>query len=259
MKISELSRRTGVPVASIKYFRRQGLLPAGRATAATLAEYGEEHAERLRLIKALTTLGGLSIAATRDVLGAVDQAHSSEGALGAISYALPVPVAAQPAAGPEEEAEAEASAGAEVAELLAAMEWQAPGTSPHVKGLTSALKELRRLDARYAPGELASYARLAESVARLDLERAAGLDDPVALAERAVIVLAICAPVFELLRRLAQEDQVRRRVADGGGHAVAAAGAAVARPAALDAEHDEHDEHDEPPPVRPGRNRDTPA
>ncbi|MGZ9935195.1 MerR family transcriptional regulator [Streptomyces sp. NC-S4] len=213
MKISELSRRTGVPVASIKYFLRQGLLPAGRATAATLAEYGEEHAQRLRLIKALTTLGGLSIAATREVLGAVDRAHSSESALGAVSYALPVPVAAQGAAADhEQEAGADASAAAEVAELLAALDWQAPGTSPHVKGLTVALEELRRLDAQYAPGELAAYARLAESVARLDLERAAGLDDPVALAERAVIVFAICAPVFELLRRLAQEDQVRRRV-----------------------------------------------
>ncbi|MER6446839.1 transcriptional regulator [Streptomyces venezuelae] len=216
MKISELSRRTGVPVASIKYFLRQGLLPAGRATAATLAEYGDEHAQRLRLIKALTTLGGLSIAATREVLGAVDQAHSSESALGAVSYALPVPVAAQAAADQEERAAADASAGTEVADLLAELDWQAPGTSPHVKGLTAALEELRRLDAQYAPGELAAYARLAESVARLDLQRAAGLDDPVALAERAVIVFAICAPVFELLRRLAQEDQVRRRVAGAG-------------------------------------------
>ncbi|MFF1777412.1 MerR family transcriptional regulator [Streptomyces virginiae] len=220
MKISELSRRTGVPVASIKYFLRQGLLPAGRATAATLAEYGEEHAQRLRLIKALTTLGGLSIAATREVLGAVDQAHSSESALGAVSYALPVPVAAQGAAGqeaaPESQAAAEETAGAEVAQLLADLDWQAPSTSPHVQGLTVALEELRRLDAQYAPGELAAYAELAQSVARLDLERAAGLDDPVALAERAVIVFAICAPVFELLRRLAQEDQVRRRVSGAG-------------------------------------------
>ncbi|RST04802.1 MerR family transcriptional regulator [Streptomyces sp. WAC07149] len=216
MKISELSRLTGVPVASIKYFRRQGLLPAGRATAATLAEYGEEHAERLRLIKALTTLGGLSIAATREVLGAVDQAHTTEGALGAISYALPVPVASQGPAGDEEETDADEAAAAEVAELLAALDWRAPGTSPHVKGLTTALKELRRLDAQYAPGELAAYARLAESVARLDLERASCLDEPVALAERAVIVFAICAPVFELLRRLAQEDQVRRRITDDG-------------------------------------------
>ncbi|QES46638.1 transcriptional regulator [Streptomyces venezuelae] len=210
MKISELSRATGVPVASIKYFLRQGLLPAGRATAATQAAYGEGHAQRLRLIKALTTLAGLSIAATRDVLGAIDQAHSSEGALGAVSYALAVPVAARQAAGPEEE---EGEAGAEVAELIAALDWQVPDTSPHVAGLTAALKALRGLDAQYAPGELAAYARLAESVARLDLERAAGLEDPVALAERAVVVLAICAPVFELLRHLAQEDQVRRRVA----------------------------------------------
>ncbi|MEU9719826.1 MerR family transcriptional regulator [Streptomyces sp. NPDC047976] len=216
MKISELSRLTGVPVASIKYFRRQGLLPAGRATAATLAEYGEEHAERLRLIKALTTLGGLSIAATREVLGAVDQAHSTEGALGAISYALPVPVASQGPGGDEEQTDADEAAAAEVAELLTTLEWRAPGASPHVKGLTAALKELRRLDAQYAPGELAAYARLAESVARLDLERASCLDDPVALAERAVIVFAICAPVFELLRRLAQEDQVRRRITDDG-------------------------------------------
>ncbi|MEU2834522.1 MerR family transcriptional regulator [Streptomyces lavendulae] len=237
MKISELSRRTGVPVASIKYFLRQGLLPAGRATAATLAEYGEEHAQRLRLIKALTTLGGLSIAATRDVLGALDQADTTEGALGAVSYALPVPVAAQSAAADEAEAEDAATAAAEVSELLATLDWRAPDTSPHVEGLAVALKELRRLDAGYAPGELAAYARLAESVARLDLERAAGLDDPVALAERAVIVFAICAPVFELLRRLAQEDQVRRRVAAegtafGAGRGPAAPGLADGSPPA---------------------------
>ncbi|MFJ7206065.1 MerR family transcriptional regulator [Streptomyces sp. NPDC098789] len=215
MKISELSRRTGVPVASIKYFLRQGLLPAGRATSATISEYGDEHAQRLRLIKALTTLGGLSIAATRDVLGAVDQADTSEGALGAVSYALPVPVAAQGGAGPEDDGATPAAA-AEVTELLTALDWQAPDTSPHVRGLTTALRELRRLDAQYGPGELAAYARLAEGVARLDLERAAVLEDPVALAERAVIVFAICAPVFELLRRLAQEDQVRRRLMDDG-------------------------------------------
>ncbi|MFB7172824.1 MerR family transcriptional regulator [Streptomyces sp. NPDC056254] len=237
MKISELSRRTGVPVASIKYFLRQGLLPAGRATAATSAEYGDEHAQRLRLIKALTKLGGLSIAATREVLGAVDQAHGVEGALGAVSYALPVPGPARPVAVPGEAGEGQtgageagageaadggdATAGAEVAELLAALEWQVPDTSPHVDALTAALKELRRLDAQYAPGELAAYARLAESVARLDLERAVGIDDPVSLVERAVVVLAVCAPVFELLRRLAQEDQVRRRAAAGAGDDVA--------------------------------------
>ncbi|GGV10543.1 MerR family transcriptional regulator [Streptomyces spectabilis] len=212
MKISELSQRTGVPVASIKYFRRQGLLPAGRATAATLAEYGEEHVQRLRLIKALTTLGGLSIAATRDVLAAVDQADSTDGTLKAISYALPVPVAQAPAGDEERETEAEAAAEADAADLIAAMDWQVPDDSPHVHGLTTVLRELRRLDANYRLDRLAAYGELARSIARLDLERAADFDDSPALAEQAVIVLALSGPVLELLRRLAQEDQVRRRM-----------------------------------------------
>lgn len=29
MRISELSRRSGVPMATIKYYRREGLLPEG--------------------------------------------------------------------------------------------------------------------------------------------------------------------------------------------------------------------------------------
>ncbi|GAA1595830.1 MULTISPECIES: MerR family transcriptional regulator [Streptomyces] len=213
MKISELSRRTGVPVASIKYFRREGLLPAGRATAATLAEYGDEHVQRLRLIKALTALGGLSIAATREVLAALDRADTTDGTLGAISYALPVPVAESPAADAEEDARAADAAEADVAELVAAMDWQVSDVSPHVRGLATAVKELRRLDPHYRPDRLVAYADLARSIARLDLERAAAIDDPAALAEQAVIVFALSAPVLELLRRLAQEDLVRRRIA----------------------------------------------
>lgn len=211
MKISELSRTTGVPVASIKYFRREGLLPAGRATAATLAEYGDEHVQRLRLIKALTTLGGLSIAATRDVLTAVDQADSTDGTLKAISYALPVPVAQAPAGDADEEAEAGSAAATDVAGLIAAMDWRIPDSSPHVQGLTTALRELRRLDADYRPERLVAYAELARSIARLDLERAAAFEDSPTLAEQAVVVLALSGPMLELLRRLAQEDQVRRR------------------------------------------------
>ncbi|MFI1800207.1 MerR family transcriptional regulator [Streptomyces sp. NPDC020379] len=213
MKISELSRTTGVPVASIKYFRREGLLPAGRATAATLAEYGDEHVQRLRLIKALTTLGGLSIAATREVLAAVDRADSADGTLKAISYALPVPVAQAPAGGAAAAAAAEAAAAADVSGLITAMDWHIPGTSPHISGLTTVLRELRRLDADYRPERLLAYAELARSIARLDLERAAAFEDSPTLAEQAVVVLALSGPMLELLRRLAQEDQVRRRTA----------------------------------------------
>ena len=94
MKISELSRESGVPVASIKWFKREGLLPEGHATSATMVEYGPDHVKRLRLIKALTTIGGLSIAGTREVLVAIDEARSPAQTLKAVSYAMSVSVGA---------------------------------------------------------------------------------------------------------------------------------------------------------------------
>ena len=72
MRISELARRTDVPVATVKFYLRERLLPEGTLTSATQAQYGEEHVARLRLIRALTGPGGLSIAAVHRVLDAID-------------------------------------------------------------------------------------------------------------------------------------------------------------------------------------------
>lgn len=78
MRISALSDRTGVPIGTIKYYLREGLLAPGERTSRTTAEYGEPHVERLRLVRALVDTGGLGIAAVRrivDVLDAPDPAR----------------------------------------------------------------------------------------------------------------------------------------------------------------------------------------
>ena len=62
MRISELSRTSDVPVATIKYYLRERLLPEGRRTSATQAQYDDSHLARLRLIRALLGPGGLSVA-----------------------------------------------------------------------------------------------------------------------------------------------------------------------------------------------------
>ncbi len=72
MRVSELSRESGVSVASIKYYVREGLLPAGEATAVNQADYGEAHLRRLSLIRALIDIGGLSVATAKEILQAVD-------------------------------------------------------------------------------------------------------------------------------------------------------------------------------------------
>jgi hypothetical protein len=89
VQISELSRVTGVPVATIKYYLREGLLPAGTATSATRATYGERHVERLRLIRALVEVGRLPIARVRAVVACVESPPSSwHELLGAVHGAL---------------------------------------------------------------------------------------------------------------------------------------------------------------------------
>ncbi|MFF0079586.1 MerR family transcriptional regulator [Streptomyces canus] len=60
----------------------EGLLPEGRALNPTAVEYGEEHIQRLRLIRSLVQLGGLSVARTREVLEAVDRPLDREGRTG---------------------------------------------------------------------------------------------------------------------------------------------------------------------------------
>lgn len=72
VRISELSDRTGVAVPTLKYYRREGLLPSGVATAVNQADYDEGHVRRVRLIRSLLELGKLSIADVRSVLSAVD-------------------------------------------------------------------------------------------------------------------------------------------------------------------------------------------
>ena len=70
MKISELSQTSEIPVATIKFYIREGLLPAGQRTAKNQAEYGPAHVERLALIRALREAGGLSIEVIARVLHA---------------------------------------------------------------------------------------------------------------------------------------------------------------------------------------------
>jgi len=77
VRISELSSRTGVPIATIKFYLRENLLQDGVRTAATQAQYDESHVARLRLIRALLGPGGLSVAAAHRVIKAIEEPPES--------------------------------------------------------------------------------------------------------------------------------------------------------------------------------------
>lgn len=89
MRISGLAERTGLPVATLKYYLREGLLPPGEATSPNQARYDETHVERVRLVRALTEVGGLDLATVGRVLTCVDQPEIERlGILGSAQRAL---------------------------------------------------------------------------------------------------------------------------------------------------------------------------
>ncbi|WP_375737582.1 Cd(II)/Pb(II)-responsive transcriptional regulator [Pseudomonas boanensis] len=51
MKIGELANRTGCPVETIRYYEREGLLPAPKRSTGNYRQYDASHEERLSFIR----------------------------------------------------------------------------------------------------------------------------------------------------------------------------------------------------------------
>ncbi|GII26601.1 MerR family transcriptional regulator [Planotetraspora mira] len=204
MRIAELSRRTGVPIPTIKYYLREGLVPAGERTGPNQAQYGEAHVKRLKLARALVEVGGLSIASAREALRLMFSAGLSElDTIGKAQYAM------TPAREYMED-EAWDEAVAEVDELIAKRGWRVKPANPARRTLADALATLRRLDQDDYFELLDSYAETAERLAADEIETVTRRGDVDSVAEAVVVWTAVGDTVLASLRRLAQEDKSTR-------------------------------------------------
>lgn len=202
MRISELAGRTGVPVGTVKYYLRAGLLPPGEPTSATQAQYDEEHVARLGLIRALLGIGGLSIATARVVLAAVDDPDSSaHDTIGAAHSALPTRV------GGEQPDLSQAQA------HLQRWGWQVHDDSPAVVLLAQALNGLQAAGFATPDSLLDRYARAAAELGERDVADVP-LGSPAEAVRYVVIGTLLLEPVLLALRRLAQEDVSARRLSN---------------------------------------------
>ena len=68
LKISELAERSGVPVATIRHYLREGLLPEPVRTSRNMAYYPPEFVGRIRLIKQLQEERFMPLRVIRDLL-----------------------------------------------------------------------------------------------------------------------------------------------------------------------------------------------
>lgn len=87
MRIGELSRRADLPVATVKWYIRIGLLPKGQPTARNQADYDESHLHRLQFVRAVLEVGGLSIEQAQSVVSALDDPERTVEEVAATAHA----------------------------------------------------------------------------------------------------------------------------------------------------------------------------
>jgi DNA-binding transcriptional MerR regulator len=202
MRVSELVSRTGVPLASVKYYLREGLLPPGRATGATQADYGDEHVRRLELIRVLLDVVGLSVQRARTVLDVIDDpGESTYEAIGRAIAVLP-PTAERRDDYPRARA------------LIQRLGQVYDPAYAAVAQLERALEAAEAAGIPYADDHLADYAGAMRIVAEADLARVPR-ESATAATEYAVLGTAIGDPILVALRRLAHQDVAARTLEPG--------------------------------------------
>jgi DNA-binding transcriptional MerR regulator len=205
MKISELSERSGVPVATVKFYIREGMLPRGESVSATRAEYGEEHLARLRLIAALADVRGLPLVRVREVLDLVDSPLDDPmETLGRAVGALPPYVDG----GRDDYPRAR--------EAIAALGLTYDPDFTAVAQLDEALRALDAAGLDASPAVLGRYGGAMRQVAAEEVAPLAGMS-PADAVSYAVLGTAMYEPVMLALRRLAHHHLLVERGAAASG------------------------------------------
>lgn len=204
MRMAELSRATGVPVPTIKYYIREGLVPGGERTSRNQARYGSAHVRRLRLIRALADHGGLSIATIKELLDAAEDPDMPVDALLGAAQKT-VTTGREAGEGPHWDA-----AAARTAELLDRHGWSDYAGHPAVQGITALLATFYELDRPELVGVLDAYADATKAIAAADLDAVGDAADRAHAVEVVVIGTLLGDALIALLRRIAQADRSRQ-------------------------------------------------
>lgn len=198
MRMAELSAESGVPVATIKYYLREGLLPRGERTNTNQARYQASHVRRLKLVRALLDIGGLSIARVREVLDGIDSPTGLHSVLGRTQRGLTLGRA-------QVDDSARAWAADQLGRVADQRGWLLTPDDPVVDAAVDTLATVAALGRTELADRLDRYAELADRTAELDLAGVRDLPDRESVVEAAVIGTVLGDALLAALRRLAQQ------------------------------------------------------
>jgi DNA-binding transcriptional MerR regulator len=211
MRLAELSARSGVPRSTIKFYLREGMLPAGDAKARNQATYGPRHLERLELIRALRDVAGLSLEVVARVCAELDRGWEKGDPIGEALHAIYTPPERERP--PEEQAEL-LRLRAEVREFLRELPWTTDDERHYYADeIAETLLAVRRyLYPGYPVASLAPLARIAWLLSEVEFEHAPGGarvplrargDDIAEPTRRAILGSVLFERIFGALRRCA--------------------------------------------------------
>ena len=209
MRVGELSARAEVPVATVKWYLRVGLLHKGEATAHNQASYDDSHLHRLRLIRAMLEVGGLSVEQAKKVLDAIDDdqleipqvaavAHAAVSGRGSYrNYEPALPAVTRYLDRRGWRVSADSPARADLAAVLGALELlsrSGDGASPPVA------------DDEQIASLLDPYADAVQAIAEAEVRALPPAEQRGQLVEDIVVGTVLMEQAMGALRRLAQEN-----------------------------------------------------
>ena len=209
--LGELARRAGVPVATVKYYLREGLLPEGRLRSTTRADYGAMHLERLRLLRLLREVGDVPVDRLRALVTALES--PSDDPFDVLSPGTAALIGTLPEPGPYAE-RAEALA----ADLVAEGGWEdCPPDLAERESLRAVLEQVLTWEEIGLPvraGDLTPYVEAADAIARHDVTSMRD-GDPQELLLQVVVGQVVYGELLGALRRVAEAHHAVRRWGDG--------------------------------------------
>jgi DNA-binding transcriptional MerR regulator len=197
--MSELSDRSGLPVASIKFYQREGLVPLGERTSANQSQYDESHVDRLRIVRALIEVGGLSVLSAKAVLAAIDNTEMP------LDWAFGIAQRAASKGLPALDSEPGDEAAQRVSALIDDRGWQVTGINPGRTIVARVLESYTAMGHAQLVDTVEAYADAALIVAAADLGAVGAAVERSAMTETVVVGTVLGDALFAGLRRIAQE------------------------------------------------------
>ncbi len=211
--LGELARAADLPIGTVKYYLREGLLPQGRLRSPTRADYGPAHLERLRLLRLLREVGAVPVDRLRDLVTALADGDETGRLtlLAAGSSALAGTVAGHRADGRTRRGPGRRAGRHRRLDRCCCA--GAP-SGRRCAGVLETVLGWEDLGLPVRSADLAPYVEAADHVARHDV---AALDDaePTALLTQLVVGQVVYGRLLEVLRRLGEAHHSIQRYGPG--------------------------------------------